>query len=126
METVSIDESYQSDHQPKYDSKFKEEEEVVTKEKEKEIVDQQSPQLFQSQAHQDRFVCEIIAHCPESFPKETKDRFYLDIGSGDPIYGSNTHVLEKNGWKGIQVDLDQKFMCVYFFCFVDIYLLFII
>lgn len=30
--------------------------------------------------------------------------FYLDIGSGDPVKGSNTFNLYKNGWRGILVD----------------------
>ena len=30
--------------------------------------------------------------------------FYLDIGSGDPIRGSNTYFLYKQGWTGILID----------------------
>jgi hypothetical protein len=30
--------------------------------------------------------------------------FYLDIGSGDPVKGSNTFNLYKSGWRGILVD----------------------
>jgi FkbM family methyltransferase len=30
--------------------------------------------------------------------------FYLDIGSGDPVRGSNTFSLYKKGWRGILID----------------------
>ena len=30
--------------------------------------------------------------------------FYLDIGSGDPVRGSNTFFLYKKGWSGILID----------------------
>jgi FkbM family methyltransferase len=30
--------------------------------------------------------------------------FYLDIGSGDPVRGSNTYFLYQRGWKGILID----------------------
>ena len=30
--------------------------------------------------------------------------FYLDIGSGDPVRGSNTYFLYKQGWTGILID----------------------
>jgi FkbM family methyltransferase len=33
-----------------------------------------------------------------------KKGFYLDIGAGNPIKGSNTYVFYKRGWKGIAID----------------------
>ena len=39
----------------------------------------------------------------EKYLKEDKG-FYLDIGSGDPVRGSNTYFLYKKGWKGILID----------------------
>lgn len=32
---------------------------------------------------------------------------YLEIGSGNPIHGNNTYVLEKFGWYGLSVELDE-------------------
>ena len=39
----------------------------------------------------------------EKYLKEDEG-FYLDIGSGDPVRGSNTYFLYKKGWKGILID----------------------
>jgi FkbM family methyltransferase len=39
----------------------------------------------------------------KKYLKEDKG-FYLDIGSGDPVIGSNTYFLYKKGWKGILID----------------------
>jgi FkbM family methyltransferase len=39
----------------------------------------------------------------KKYLKEDKG-FYLDIGSGDPVRGSNTYFLYKKGWKGILID----------------------
>jgi FkbM family methyltransferase len=33
-----------------------------------------------------------------------KKGFYLDIGSGDPVRGSNTFFLYKKGWSGVLID----------------------
>ena len=52
---------------------------------------------FPSQIGQDKWVSEGV------FPGVT-DGFFLDVGSGDGIEGSNTFVLEQSGWKGICVD----------------------
>lgn len=35
---------------------------------------------------------------------QEKKGFYLDIGSGDPVRGSNTFFLYKKGWSGILID----------------------
>ena len=34
----------------------------------------------------------------------TKPGFFLDVGSGDGVFASNTIGLEKHGWKGICID----------------------
>ena len=41
------------------------------------------------------------------FFKEFKKGFYVDIGCYHPIKGSLTHLLFKNGWNGLNVDLSQ-------------------
>ena len=34
--------------------------------------------------------------------------FYIDIGCQNPISNNNTYLLHKRGWKGLNIDLDQK------------------
>jgi tetratricopeptide (TPR) repeat protein len=52
-----------------------------------------------SQCYQDMFVLTML--------KGKHDGFFLEIGCGDPFYGSNTYLLEKEfGWKGISIDID--------------------
>lgn len=56
-----------------------------------------------SQAYQDMFVL--------SATKGKRGGTYLEIGSGDPFVGNNTALLEKlYGWRGIGVEMDEKFM----------------
>ena len=38
--------------------------------------------------------------------KNQKNGFYLDIGCGHPIKNNNTYLLNKKGWRGINIDLD--------------------
>src|SRR5262245_2701337 len=52
---------------------------------------------FPSQIGQDKWVSETV------FPGVT-DGFFIDVGSGDGIAGSNTVVLERQGWSGICID----------------------
>lgn len=52
-------------------------------------------QKYYSQNGEDRIL--------EKYLKEKKG-FYLDIGSGDPVRGSNTFFLYKKGWSGILID----------------------
>ena len=52
-----------------------------------------------SEAWQDRFALEM-----------GDNKTYLEIGAGHPIYGSNTYLLEKHGWTGIGLDLDDSFI----------------
>ena len=40
--------------------------------------------------------------------KNQKNGFYLDIGSGHPIKNNNTYLLNKKGWNGINIDLDEE------------------
>jgi hypothetical protein len=52
---------------------------------------------FYSQWGQDKWVSEAV------FPG-VKNGFFLDVGSGDGTYISNTKALEQKGWTGICVD----------------------
>jgi len=52
---------------------------------------------FYSQSGQDKWVSE------EVFPG-VKNGFFLDVGSGDGTYISNTKALEQKGWTGICID----------------------
>ena len=40
--------------------------------------------------------------------KNKNTGFYLDIGAQHPISNNNTYLLYKKGWRGINIDLDQK------------------
>lgn len=40
--------------------------------------------------------------------KNHKNGFYVDIGCGHPIKNNNTYLLNKKGWKGINIDLDEE------------------
>ena len=37
-----------------------------------------------------------------------KNGIYIDIGCNHPIKYNNTHLLHKKGWRGINIDLDEK------------------
>ena len=37
-----------------------------------------------------------------------KDGRYLEIGSADPYYGSNTALLEELGWTGLSLEILEK------------------
>lgn len=55
-----------------------------------------------SQAGQDIFVSKIL--------KLKKNGYFLEIGSNDPIFNSNTYLLEKElNWKGLMVEYDKSF-----------------
>lgn len=61
---------------------------------------------YPSQVGQDKWVVETV------FPGVT-DGYFLDVGSGDGQFHSNTALLERRGWKGICVDpfpsnMDQR------------------
>ena len=52
-----------------------------------------------SDCGQDTFVRETL--------EDLREGFWLELGCGDPIEGSNTHVLEKElGWRGVSIDLN--------------------
>jgi hypothetical protein len=56
-----------------------------------------------SEAYQDLFVLGVL--------DGKKNGTYLEIGAGDPTYGSNTYLLEKEfGWKGASMDLSEEFV----------------
>jgi FkbM family methyltransferase len=52
---------------------------------------------FYSQTGQDKWVTEVM------FPGVTNG-YFVDVGSGDGIVGSNTKLIESKGWKGICID----------------------
>ncbi len=33
---------------------------------------------------------------------------YIDVGCNHPVYNNNTYLLNKKGWKGINIDIDKK------------------
>lgn len=39
---------------------------------------------------------------------EISHGFYVDVGAFDPVIGSNTLLLFKRGWSGINIDVDQR------------------
>lgn len=55
-----------------------------------------------SEAYQDMFVLTML--------NGKKAGSYLEVGAGDPHYGSNTALLENMGWVGIGLDLDTNFV----------------
>ena len=44
----------------------------------------------------------------DKFFKKIKKGFYVDIGAFNPIRGSNTYLLHKRGWSGINIDADEN------------------
>jgi len=56
-----------------------------------------------SEAYQDMFVLGVL--------KGKRNGTYVEIGSGDPTYGNNTYLLEKQfGWNGISLDISEEFV----------------
>ena len=39
--------------------------------------------------------------------KNKQNGFYVDVGCGHPIKNNNTFLLNKKGWSGINIDLDE-------------------
>ena len=58
---------------------------------------------FYSELGQDKWASESV------FPG-VKDGFFVDVGSGDGTYWSNTKALEEKGWHGICIDPFPKNM----------------
>jgi hypothetical protein len=42
-----------------------------------------------------------------SWLPEHRDGFYVDVGAYHPTKGSNTYLLRRRGWRGVNVDLDE-------------------
>ena len=56
-----------------------------------------------SEAYQDMFVLTML--------NGKTNGTYLEIGAGQPFYGSNTALLEKQfNWSGVSIDVDEKFV----------------
>jgi len=58
-----------------------------------------SPRSF-SQFGEDRFLLRHFADCPPGF--------YVDVGAYHPFYCSNTHLLYRRGWHGINLEPDSE------------------
>ena len=59
-----------------------------------------------SQVYQDMFVLSAL--------NGKKNGTYLEVGGGDPFWGNNTALLEKNfGWKGISVEYQENLSSKY-------------
>ncbi len=56
---------------------------------------------YYSQFGQDDFVLKKV------FTNKT-DGFFIDIGANHPIQGSNTYLLERNGWKGLAFEPQES------------------
>ena len=56
---------------------------------------------YYSETNQDRYV-------NETFFKDTKDGFYVDIGAHAGVIHSNTYYFEKLGWNGICFEPDPR------------------
>ena len=55
---------------------------------------------FYSQFGEDKILFEII-------PKNLSKKFYVDVGCFHPKKYSNTHMLHKRGWYGINIDMEE-------------------
>ena len=40
--------------------------------------------------------------------RNKKKGIFIDIGCNHPVYNNNTYLLYKKGWRGINIDLDEK------------------
>ena len=62
--------------------------------------------MYNGQAHQDKFVLNVL--------KEKQNGFFLEIGSNHPININNSYLLEKQyNWKGIMVEYDGTYLPLY-------------
>lgn len=55
---------------------------------------------FYSQFGEDKILFEII-------PKNLSKGFYVDVGCFHPKKYSNTYMLHKKGWKGVNIDMEE-------------------
>ena len=60
--------------------------------------------VFYSQTGQDRFVYELLI---KNNPDPVLKGYFLDIGCNDPVYISNTYMLEQLGWTGCLLDVHE-------------------
>ena len=59
-----------------------------------------------SQVYQDMFVLSML--------NGKTDGTYVEVGSGDPFWGNNTALLEKDfNWKGVGIEIDDKVVSKY-------------
>lgn len=59
-----------------------------------------------AESYQDMFVLTML--------NGKKGGRYLEIGAGDPFYGSNTALLEKQfGWTGVSIDINEEFVAAH-------------
>jgi hypothetical protein len=59
-----------------------------------------------SDLNQESYVLSVLS--------EKKDGYYVELGSGDPIDGSNTFLLETRfNWKGLAIDSDPELVAKY-------------
>ena len=56
---------------------------------------------YYSQFGEDKILDELI-------PKDFNNGFYVDVGCGHPVKNNNTYLLNKKGWYGINIDLDNE------------------
>jgi hypothetical protein len=62
--------------------------------------------MFYGQAHQDKFVLNVL--------NWKRNGFFLEIGSNHPIIINNTYILERDyNWSGIMVDYNPSFLPLY-------------
>lgn len=72
----------------------------------KETLPKFSQMQFYSQASQDQFAYTILY----DVLKKKDAGYYLEIGSADPIFNSNTYFFEQNCyWDGVSLDIEPKY-----------------
>lgn len=45
----------------------------------------------------------------------SKEGFYIDVGCGHPVDGSNTYLFNRLGWRGLAIDANPKFSLIWKF-----------
>ncbi len=61
--------------------------------------------LFRGRRTQSEALQDIFALYINEFSKLSN---YLEIGSGEPIVGNNTYILEMSNWTGVSIEIDSK------------------
>ena len=62
------------------------------------------PKIFFSRKSYSMYGEDLIIN---NFFKKKKKGFYVDVGCYHPIDGSNTHLLFRRGWEGINIDVNS-------------------